>query len=357
MRDADTGESVEFPLTPELQPGAGWHNYPMTVARRIARNFPAPLHGAELAFASTLPKAAGMSSSSALITACFLALSSVNDLAATEMYRENIRGAEDLADYLAALENGADYRGLPGGLGVGTRGGSQDHTAILCSRASELVQYTFGPVRFERAVAMPAGYRLAIAVSGVAAEKTGAAREMYNRAANQMRHVVEIWRDETGRTDASLGAALAADPRATDRLTDLVRAAAPEAAAELLTRVGQFVEESTEIVPAAGDALGRGDLTEFGRLVDRSQRLAETVLQNQVAETVALAGSARELGAEAASAFGAGFGGSVWALVADSGADDFILRWRAGYLARFPACSDTATFFTTRPAPPAVRLA
>ena len=59
----------------------------------------------------------------------------------------------------------------------------------------------------------------------------------------------------------------------------------------------------------------------FGDLVDRSQQLAERRLGNQVPETIELARSARELGARAASAFGAGFGGSVWALVsrADAG--------------------------------------
>ena len=58
---------VEFSLDPDLQPGAGWSNYPMTVARRLARNFPGLGVGADLAFRSTLPPASGMSSSSALI--------------------------------------------------------------------------------------------------------------------------------------------------------------------------------------------------------------------------------------------------------------------------------------------------
>src|SRR5207302_4914154 len=48
--------SVEFALTPELWPEVDvWWNYPMTVARRVARNFAAPLRGAEIVFASDLP--------------------------------------------------------------------------------------------------------------------------------------------------------------------------------------------------------------------------------------------------------------------------------------------------------------
>ena len=74
----------------------------------------------------------------------------------------------------------------------------------------------------------------------------------------------------------------------------------------------------------------------FGRLVDRSQQLTTTLLGNQVAETVALAKSARQQGAVAASAFGAGFGGSVWALVKRTELTGFLAAWQAEYAAAFP---------------------
>jgi galactokinase len=69
-----------------------------------------------------------------------------------------------------------------------------------------------------------------------------------------------------------------------------------------------------------------------------SQAEAKSLLDNQVPETVALARSARELGAFAACSFGAGFGGSVWALV-DRDAEAFARRWHAGA-------------FVARPGPP-----
>ena len=87
-----------------------------------------------------------------------------------------------------------------------------------------------------------------------------------------------------------------------------------------------------------------------------SQSLAERLLGNQIEETVHLARSAREAGAAAASAFGAGFGGSVWALVADGAADGFVERWRADYAARFPAHAGAALFFRSDAGPPALRL-
>jgi galactokinase len=61
-------------------------------------------------------------------------------------------------------------------------------------------------------------------------------------------------------------------------------------------------------------------------------------------------------GAEAASAFGAGFGGSVWALVRTDQAQPFIDCWRTEYEEKFPAAAHSATFFATRPGPPAYRL-
>src|SRR5204862_4044059 len=84
--------------------------------------------------------------------------------------------------------------------------------------------------------------------------------------------------------------------------------------AGLVERVEQLDIES-RIVRASGDALAAGDLDRLGKLVEESQAAAERLLGNQIPETIELARSARELGAVAACAFGAGFGGSVYALL------------------------------------------
>ena len=89
-------------------------------------------------------------------------------------------------------------------------------------------------------------------------------------------------------------------------------------------------------MPAAADALAAADLAAFGAVAAESQHLTETLLGNQVPETIALAATARELGAVAASAFGAGFGGSVWALVPRADADAFASDWLARHRAAFP---------------------
>ncbi|HWJ56419.1 MAG TPA: hypothetical protein VNR90_09365, partial [Vicinamibacterales bacterium] len=57
---------------------------------------------------------------------------------------------------------------------------------------------------------------------------------------------------------------------------------------------------------------------------------AAHLLGNQIPETIALAAAARKAGALAASSFGAGFGGAVWALVDRDAADAFAAAWTPG---------------------------
>lgn len=355
----DRGQVARFRLDPELSvPHGVWANYPMTVARRLARNFPECRTGADIAFGSDLPPAAGMSSSSALIVATWLALAQVNGVQATARFRQNVPGDLACAEYLGTHENGQSYGALAGDRGVGTFGGSEDHTAILCSRAGHLGQFRYCPTRCERTVPLPPGYALAVGVSGVVAEKTGAAQTLYNRASLRARALVEVWRAATGRQEVYLADALRSTSDAAARLrAALARGHGPFTAEELRVRLDHFEQEDGLIDPA-GDALAAGDVAGFGAWVDRSQQATETLLGNQVPETIALARAARAHGAAAASAFGAGFGGSVWALVRSAGAEAFLDAWSRAYAAAFPGrAAAGASFFTTPAGPAAFRLA
>ena len=292
-----------------------------------------------------------MSSSSALMIACFFAIAHSNALYGRPQYSANIQNHEDLAAYLATIENGQSFRALQGDKGVGTFGGSEDHIAILTCEPTRLRQYSFCPVQFQRSIPLPPGYTFAIASSGVPAEKTGPAMAKYNRASSLARAAVEKWNSATHRADPHLAAAIQSSPDAPDRLRAIL-ADAPD----LLNRFEQFHAESNQIIPAAADALLRGDIASLSPLVDRSQHLAETLLGNQVPETIHLAQSARRLGSPAASAFGAGFGGSVWALMETQSAASFLSAWQSDYRAAFPDHASASTFFLTRPGPAAARL-
>jgi galactokinase len=355
VMDALSGEVVDPSVATATAPL--WARYPATVAHRLDRNFAEATGGCDIAFASDLPPAAGLSSSSALVVAVYLALDAVRHVSGTATYRDRIDSAEQLAGYLGAVENGLDFGDLAGEAGVGTMGGSEDHTAILAARRDRLVQYGFAPVTFEASVLMPTSHVFVIAASGVRAEKAGAALGAYNHLAGQVHLLLDLWRSATGNAAPSLAAAVRSGPDAALRLSRIVRDRVDAAEAEpLLARLAQFITESEELVPGAAGALQRGDLAAFARHVDRSQQLAEHALGNQVAETLDLVSTAGNLGAVAASAFGAGFGGSVWALVARADAEQFLGAWRSAYLARFPQHEAECTFFTTRAAPPACRL-
>ena len=104
------------------------------------------------------------------------------------------------------------------------------------------------------------------------------------------------------------------------------------------------------------NVLKMGDWKTFAHYVAASQAGAERALENQQPETTALVREGLNAGAIAASAFGAGFGGSVWALIPVTDAKDFSTRWRAAYEQVAPTSAARAQFFTTRPGPPAFEI-
>jgi galactokinase len=348
--DATSGEEARFSFSrPIPESVAGWSAYPAAVARRLVRDF-GVRGGLDLAFASDLPPAAGVSSSTALCVGVFLALWETNRLGGHPAALAVVPDLFHLADYLGAVENGRPFGPFPGDAGVGTLGGSQDQAAILCAIPGELVQFSFVPVRFERRIPFPAGHLLVVGSSGIVAEKSGAARASYNAASQATVEILQRWH-EAGHPERSLAGAVTSSADAREELLGLV---AGEPVLE--ARLRQFMVESEELVPQAGDALLAGDLEAFGAVVDRSHGGANAGLRNQTPETLHLAASARGLGAVAASAFGAGFGGSVWAMVTEAGAPEFVAEWEASYLGRFPERRGQARFLLTGSGPPALRL-
>jgi len=348
VHDVVSNELVRLELSPSLEiPVGSWKTYPFTTARRLARNFPGLRTGADIAFGSDLPPAAGLSSSSALITGCFVILARFNQIESP-----GLSTPERRAEYASCIENGRDYGPLAGDAGVGTLGGSQDHAAILLSEPGRLVQFGFMPLRREDSLTLPPGYIFAVATSGVTAEKTGPARDGFNRLARVATRILAVAREITGGT--ALFAALRRDPEQESqvrrRLTN--DGGGEFEPGELLGRFEQMMLEATVLVPDAAHALRMGDLKALGATVELSQMLAERLLGNQIHETRALVRKAKLAGAAAASAFGAGFGGSVWALVEERGAAGFLGAWSREYGKQFPARIAAAQFFLTKAGPP-----
>jgi galactokinase len=328
----------------------GWRRYAATVVRRLSRNFPGAPLGLDIAFASDLPPASGMSSSSALMVGLAEMLVTRAGIRQRPEWTANIRTPSDAAGYYACIENGMSFGTLSGDAGVGTHGGSEDHIAILCGKAGELAAWSFVPARHVASAGIPESWTFVVAASGVAARKTGEAKESYNRLSREAAALLGVW-NSAAATQHSVRDAIVSDAGASEQLLAMLRALREPGLEERLTH---FLREDARVLEAL-QVFQAADGDRVGALAEASQRDAETLLHNQVPETIALTRSARRLGAFAASSFGAGFGGSVWALIERDRAPLFAAAWLTEYRHDFPERT-AATTFISQPGPGVLSL-
>ena len=112
----------------EFSPTGDWGNYVKAAAREIVVQYDAR-RGFDGLVYTTIPIAAGLSSSSALVVATALALLEVNSLNPEPF---------ELMEALASAERH-----------VGTKGGGMDQAVLLGARARSAVQVSFRPLRLE----------------------------------------------------------------------------------------------------------------------------------------------------------------------------------------------------------------
>jgi galactokinase len=150
----------EFEWTSPLAPsGSGdWIDYLKAAAQVVAARWETG-RGIDAAIVSDLPPAAGLSSSTALLTGFTLALLAANGIRAS------------FEELMEVLPDGEQF--------VGTRGGGMDHAAVLASRAGHALLVRFAPVAVSH-VPVPEGWRFLVAHSLTTAEKSGAVRAQYN---------------------------------------------------------------------------------------------------------------------------------------------------------------------------------
>jgi galactokinase len=296
-----------------------------------------------------------MSSSSAMIVGLASTLVRLAGLQERPEWKSAIADRLEEAAYYACLESGMVFGALDGDAGVGTHGGSEDHVAMLCARPAHLLSYAFVPAREDDAVRVPDRWRFVVLSSGIASEKGGGAQAAYNALASSAAALLEMW-NGSAPPAGSLGAAMASTPSAAETLRDIVRASSgPGWTREALERrLAHFVNENARI-PEAVQAFRNVGAAALGVLSRDSQHDAEALLGNQVPETIAVTRLARESGAFASRSFGAGFGGSVWALVEREQAPAFALRWLAAYREHHTAAARASVFIAT-PGPPLTEL-
>jgi galactokinase len=261
----------EFDWTPKLEPAAAgdWVNYLRAAAQAVADRWGTGC-GIDAAIVSDLPPAAGLSSSSALLTGFTLALLEANDRRAT------------FEELMGVLPEGEYF--------VGTRGGGMDHAAVLACRPGSALLVHFAPVSVA-AVAVPPDWAFLVAHSLTTAEKSGAVRAEFNARRTAGSRAL----DRLG--FPSFAAALAAPPCDLDTLSDEER------------RSFLHVVSEARRVEDAVSALRNSDAREFGRILDASHESLRDQLRVSSPALDELVAAARDAGALGARLTGAGFGG------------------------------------------------
>jgi galactokinase len=310
---------------------AHWFIYPRRMAARIAANFGINLsHGVDAAFESDLPPASGMSSSSALMVATFLALAAHADLKRHDVFQALVSEPLELATYLGCCENGQDFtfhgETLKGDAGVGTFGGSQDHTAILTAKQSALALNRYCPATRVEDVPLVHDFAFIVAFSGFPSPKTREARDAFNLLARRAAEIPRAYNAARNTRYRYAGEMLDVS------VAEFNKAVTP-ANIPLIDRYAHFHEQNAVIIPQAVSALKSANGAALGAVVNMSHESCREYLHNISDEIDRLARCARECGAFGASGFGAGFGGSAYAVARRSDAKDFIERWEKAYRA------------------------
>ncbi len=279
--------SREFVLSASIDPceDGDWCNYVKAAGQGVAQRFEIE-RGFDAVVHSDIPTAAGLSSSSALVVASALAILHANDVWVDRM---------ELAELLAESEH---Y--------VGTRGGGMDQAICLAARRHSASRIDFSPLRLT-AHLIPPEWHFIVAFSQIRAEKTGAARDVYNSRSEECREaltrVIEA-EGLAGQVD-SYPALLAAKPVPT-----LMKTAVAVLDESLARRFRHVVTEPHR-VSAAERALISYDLKGFGRLMSQSHRSLKDDFEVSCAELDELVEIAEHAGAAGARLTGAGLGGCI----------------------------------------------
>jgi galactokinase len=251
--------------------------------------------GCTVEVSSDLPREAGLSSSAALCVALVLALAA----AAGEEPPEPV----ELARMCSRIES--EWTGAETGL--------LDQLASLLGEEGHALRLDMRSLEAERVPLELGGHFLAVLDSG-------AGRNLAESGYNERR-------DDCRRAAEALGVESLRDARDGGGLPD-----------PLDRRVRHVISEN-ERVDAAVAALGAGDLTGLGELLDASHASLRDDYEVSVPEVERAVDACKEAGALGARIMGGGFGGSVLALFPPAaGPPDGAIRVSAGPGARVAVC-------------------
>jgi galactokinase len=331
VRLVDVGEAFgerEFAIEDSIAryPAGDWGNYARAAVHGLV-DAGLRVAGFDALVASSLPPAAGLSSSSALVVGTALAaLAAAADDGADAM----LPPADPLP--LAALLARAEQY-------VGARGGGMDQAAILAARANHAMYLEFEPLRVEH-IRVPPDWGFVVAHSLAAAEKSGAAREAYNARRDDVERALVTTGLESGGYRGLLSGFA---PSAIDHL-------AGKLPPPLQQRFRHVTSEAGRVTRAAA-ALRAGDVAAFGRLMLDSHESLRTDFEVSTGALDTLVSESLKAGAVGARLTGAGLGGCVLALVPADELKGFLLRLHAAFYEPRGLPSGGSHLFAVAPGP------
>ena len=141
--------------------GGDWAQYIKAAVLRLQKKFRTEkLNGMDLVVSGNIPMAAGLSSSSTLVVGAAEAAVTINCL-------------DTFPTQLVDLCGEGEWF-------VGTRGGAADHAAVKFGQKGKVVKVTFFDFSILDIVPFPQEYALVVCDSGLKAQKTGNARDLFN---------------------------------------------------------------------------------------------------------------------------------------------------------------------------------
>lgn len=373
LRNVDeTFPSMSFENGPDIpvSPPGSWENYCKAAIQKLNTHFSATqFPGLDILVDTDLPKAAGLSSSSAMVVASALAY-----LAALDCTLDQDISRIDLADLMATAEH---Y--------VGTRGGGMDQAVILNGKAGHACKIDFFPLRVETAP-LPEGYAVVVTDSMVKVEKSGTALHRFNAGPRYCQlaaalvdkqikaefdedasidRLGEIWFGPTCLTNGEARAlcerAIPEERLGLQAIAELLELPLdevrerwlgdqpePEEGFPLRARVRHQITEYRR-VERARDALLAGDADEFGALMNQSHTSCADDFGISSPELDALVQASRDAGALGARLTGAGFGGATISLVAEDQLDAFIESVTENFYRKRRGLQDSPPIFVARP--------
>ncbi len=281
---------LDFTISSLLEPypEGEWGNYVKAAVQELIVLF-LELNGFDAVVTSDIPAAAGLSSSSALVVATALALMRANDL------------SMDRIELMKMLAKAERY--------VGTEGGGMDQAICIGAVEGTATRIDFDPISLT-STTVPNDWRFVVANSMVRAEKSGAARDEYNRRTRECREALRSVASKLG-----LNGEVSTYPELLSKVpVNDVMAAAQVAIPGTLGR--RFLHVVTEAVRVsqAEQAMREADADRFGRLMSDSHRSLRDEFEVSGPELDELTEIAADAGALGARLTGAGFGGCIIAL-------------------------------------------